>query len=175
MVGIQEAFWGCPVDHLGQLPPQVHRILHTEVEALSTVRGMHVCGVAGQQDASVAIGRGLPRHVGEPGDPGGTVDPVVGPVYGDERLADIAQGGFAGGSDLPFGHHDPYRPAILVDHLAVADLVLHPTERVDAEGVAADAPFRLSDVPEPLESPATPSKRTISSLDSPSRSARCSR
>src|SRR5829696_4564217 len=61
------------------------------------------------------------------------------------------------------------------NHLAVADLVLQPTEGVDAAGVAADAPFRLSDVPEPLESPATPSKRTISSLDSPSRSARCSR
>jgi hypothetical protein len=103
MVGIQEAFWGCPVDHLGQLPPQVHRILHTEVEALSTRRGMHVRRVAGQQDASVAIGRGLPRHVGEPGDPGGTVDPVIGPVDGDERLAEIAQRWFAGGSDLPFG------------------------------------------------------------------------
>jgi len=47
MVGIQEAFWGCSVDHLGQLPSQIHGILHTGVEALSTVRGMHVCGVAG--------------------------------------------------------------------------------------------------------------------------------
>ena len=55
-------------------------------------------GVAGQQHAPVAVGRGLTRHVGEPGDPGGTVDPVIGPVDGDERLADIAQGGFAGGS-----------------------------------------------------------------------------
>ena len=27
----------------------------------------------------------------------GTVDPVIGPVDGDERLAEIAQGGFAGG------------------------------------------------------------------------------
>src|SRR3984893_2526664 len=94
MVGIQEAFWGCPVDHLGQLPSQIHRILHTGVEALSTIRGMHVCGVAGQQDPSVAVGRGLSSHVGEPGDPGGRVDAVVGPTYGDERLAEIAQGGF---------------------------------------------------------------------------------
>ena len=97
MVGIQEAFRRCPLDHLGQLPSQIHRILHTGVEALSTVRGMHVCGVAGQQDPSVAVGRGLPGHIGEPGDPGGTVDPVIGPVYGDERLAEIAQGGFARG------------------------------------------------------------------------------
>ena len=38
LVGIQEAFRRCPVDHLGQLPAQVHRILHTGVEALSTDR-----------------------------------------------------------------------------------------------------------------------------------------
>ena len=85
MVGIQEAFRRCPVDHLGQLPAQIHRILHTGVEALSTDRGMHVRRVAGQQDPSLAVGRGLPGHIGEPGDPGGTVDPVVGPVHGDER------------------------------------------------------------------------------------------
>ena len=95
VVGIQEAFRRRPLDHLGQLPSQVHRILHADVEALSADRGMHVRGVAGQQDASVAVGRGLPGHIGEPGDPGGTVDPVIGPVDGDERLAEIAQGGFA--------------------------------------------------------------------------------
>src|SRR5918998_6114386 len=67
-------------------------------------------------------------HIGEPGDPGGSVDPVVGPVYGDERLAEIVQSGFAGGSEVLFGHHDPYRTPIHVDHLAVADLVLQPTE-----------------------------------------------
>ena len=125
MVGIQEALRRRPLDHLGQLPSQVHRILHADVEALSTHRRMHVRGVAGQQDASLAVGRGLPRHVGEPGDPGGTVDPVIGPVDGDERLAEIAQGGFARGSDVLFGHHDPHRATIRVDHLAVADLVLH--------------------------------------------------
>ena len=97
MVGVQEAFRRCPLDHLGQLPSQIHRILHADVEALSTHRGMHVRGVAGQQDPSVAVGRGLPSHVGEPGDRGGTVDPVIGPVDGDERLAEIAQGGFARG------------------------------------------------------------------------------
>src|SRR5918994_2833392 len=109
MIGIEEAFWRRLVDHLGQLPSQVHRILHTDVESLSARRVMHVCGVAGQQDPSVAVGRGLPSQIGEPGDPGGTVDPVVGPVYGDERLAEIAQGGFGRGSDVLFGHHDAYR------------------------------------------------------------------
>src|SRR5215212_11504110 len=136
MVGIQEAFWGCLVDNLGQLPSQVHRILHTGVEALSTHRVMHMCGVAGQQHPPVAVSRGLPSHIGEPRDPGGTVDPVVGTPYGDQRLAEIAQGGFGRGSDVLFGNHDPYRPPIHVDHLAVADLVLQPTEGVDAEGVA---------------------------------------
>jgi hypothetical protein len=33
MVGIQEAFWRCLVDHLGQLPSPVHRILYTDIEA----------------------------------------------------------------------------------------------------------------------------------------------
>ena len=66
VVGIEQALRRCPLDHLRQLPSQVHRILHTDVEALSAHRGMHVRGVAGQQDASVAIDRGLPRHVGEP-------------------------------------------------------------------------------------------------------------
>ena len=47
------------------------------------------------------------------------------------------------GSDVLFGHHDPHRPAFRVDHLAVADLVLHPAEGMDADGVVADAPLRL--------------------------------
>jgi hypothetical protein len=71
------------------------------------------------------------------------VDPVIGAVHGDERLAEIAQGGFAGGSGVLFGHHDPHRAPVHVNHLAVADLVLQPTEGMDAEGVVADAPFRL--------------------------------
>jgi len=37
----------------------------------------------------------------------------------------------------------PTGPRIRVDHLAVAYLVLQPTECMDAEGVAADAQFRL--------------------------------
>ena len=51
--------------------------------------------------------------------------------------------GSLAGPTCCFGHHDPYRPAIRVDHLAVADLVLHPAEGMHAEGVLADAPFRL--------------------------------
>ena len=69
------------------------------------------------------------------------MDPVIGPVDGDQPLAEIAQGGFARGSDVLFGQHDPYRPAIRVDDLAVADLVVHPAEGMHADGVVADAPF----------------------------------
>jgi hypothetical protein len=63
-----------PFDHLRQLPSEVHCVMHTGLDALSTVRGMHMCSIAGQQNPPVTVGRGLPRHVGEPGDPGGTVD-----------------------------------------------------------------------------------------------------
>jgi hypothetical protein len=42
-----------------------------------------------------------------------------------------------------FGHRDPHRAPVRVDHLAVADLVLQPTEGVHAEGVAAAARFRF--------------------------------
>jgi len=48
-------------------PNQIHRILHADLEVLCTVRGMHMCGVAGQQDPSVAVDRGLPSHIGESG------------------------------------------------------------------------------------------------------------
>ena len=103
---------------------------------------MHVGGVAGQQDPSLAVGRGLPGHVGEPGDPGGIVDPVVGPVHGDEALAEIVQGGLAG-ADLRLGEHYPDRPPGLVDHLAVLDLVLDLAQGMRARGSAANAQFRL--------------------------------
>ena len=124
-------FWRRLLDHLGQLPSQIHRILHTDLEALSTCRVMHVCGVAGQQHPSVAVGRRLPSRIGEPGDPGGTVHPVIRPVDGDERLAEIAQGGLTGLSDVRFGHVDPHRS------------ILQPGEGMDANSVVAGPPFRL--------------------------------
>ena len=56
--------------------------------------------VAGQQHSSDAVGRGLASHVGEPGDPGGVVDAEVGAVHGDERFAQITQGGLAARPEL---------------------------------------------------------------------------
>src|SRR5205823_14330444 len=76
------------------------------------------------------------------GDHGGAVDAIVGPVHDLERLAEIAQRGFARGPGVPFGHHDPYGAHILEDHLAVAHLVLQPAEGMGAERVVADAQFR---------------------------------
>jgi len=56
------------------------------------------------------------------------VDPIIGPVDGDERLAEIAQGGFPGPADVPFGDEDPHRLPIL-----------QPAQGMDAEGVAVGA------------------------------------
>ena len=48
LIRIQEALRGGPVDHLSQLPSQIHRVLHTEAQALSTCRVMHMRRVAGE-------------------------------------------------------------------------------------------------------------------------------
>lgn len=65
------------------------------------------------------------------------MDPVIGPVDGDERRAEIAEGGFGSLSDALFGHEDADRSVIRVDYLAVADLVLHPADGMGAEGAVA--------------------------------------
>ncbi len=59
------------------------------------------------------------------------MDPVIGSVYGDERLAEITQCGLTGVSDMPFGHQDPNRS------------IFQPGEGMDANSVAAEAPHRL--------------------------------
>ena len=95
VVGIEEAVRRRPLDHLGQLPAEIHRILHPGLQPLPAVRRMDVRGIAREQHASLAVGRCLPGRVGEPRDRGGRVDPVVGPVDGDQRLAEIASVGSA--------------------------------------------------------------------------------
>ncbi len=67
---------------------------------------------------------------------------VVGPVDGDEALAEVPQGGLAR-ADLGLGQHDPDLAPFLVDHLAVPDLVLDLAQGMRARGSAADAQFRL--------------------------------
>ena len=52
VVRVEQALRRGPLDHLRQLPSEIHRVLHADVEALSADRGMHVRRVAGEQDAS---------------------------------------------------------------------------------------------------------------------------
>ena len=110
----------------------IHRILHTGVRPCPPSGGC-TCA-ASPASRPVPCGRPPPAEsFGEPGDPGGTVDPVIGPVYGDERLAEIAQGGFGRW----------VRRAVRSLRPAPALPSLQPAEGMDAEGVAADATFRL--------------------------------
>src|SRR5215211_1316331 len=97
----------------GPASTQVHRVLHTGVEALPTHRVMNVRGVAREQHTPFAVGRRLPGHVGEPGDPGRAVRPEVRPVGDGERLTEILQGGLAGVFDELFGQDDPVRLSAL--------------------------------------------------------------
>jgi hypothetical protein len=92
-VGIEEAVRRHALDHLRQLPSKVHRILHAGLEALPAIRGMDMRGVARDQHASRAVVRRLTRSIGEPGNRGGRVNPIIGSVDGDERRAEIAECG----------------------------------------------------------------------------------
>ena len=71
------------------------------------------------------------------------MDPVVGPVDGDESLAKIVEGGFGRRSDALLGQHDSHQAPLLVDDLAVLDLVLDLAQGMRARGSAADAQLRL--------------------------------
>ena len=66
VVAVEKAFRRRPLDHLGQLPSQVDRILHADVKALTADRGMDVRRIAGQEHPSLAVRGRLPGHVGEP-------------------------------------------------------------------------------------------------------------
>src|SRR5215469_16827010 len=90
MVCVQKALGRCLVHHLCEFPSEIHRILDPEVEPLAAMRGMHMCGVAGKQYTAAAVGRCLPRHVSKSGDVVGPAKPVVRPINGHKRLADIA-------------------------------------------------------------------------------------
>src|SRR5262249_35028583 len=109
-----------------------HRILHTDVKALSADWGMHMHGVADQQDPPVAVGCGLPGHVGESGERGGTMDPEIGSVNRDECLAALPQSGFAARLQFPLHQHAPHPAAML--HLAYGMVT---------DGILTEAPRRL--------------------------------
>src|ERR1700722_4641693 len=132
MVSVEEALRRYAPDHLRQLPTQIHRILHPDVEALAAHRRMHMRRVASQQDTPIAVGFGLPCHVGESGDRSRRVGAVVSPVHSKKRLAPIAQRWFAAGLQFLFSEHDAHCPA-----------VLQLSDRIGAGSVLAETPRRL--------------------------------
>src|SRR5262249_35017181 len=103
-----------------------------DVEALPTHRVVHVRGVARKQHASLPVGRRLPGHVREPGDPGWAVHPKVRSPYGDERLAEITQGRLTSLPGGPFADDAPYPPPSL-----------GPAQALLALLITADAQLRL--------------------------------
>ena len=111
VVRVEQARGRCPVDHLSKLPSQVHGVLHAGVEALSTVRTMHMGGVSGEQHSPLAVRSRLSGHVGESRDPGRAVHAEVGSVGGDERVAEVLECGFTGVLDIRLEQHDPVRPS----------------------------------------------------------------
>ena len=162
VVGVEEALGRGPVDHLRELPSEVHGVLHAGAHALTALGRMHVGGVAGEQHPAAAVGDGLPRHVGEPGDPAGAAQPEVRPVHVAEPFAELVQAGVAGMVGVLFHDQDPNGLAIrgrtdavltavaaaahaqlrLLVHLDLGD---HPAGRwiqpdeVDAGGLADEA------------------------------------
>jgi len=143
MVGIEQVFGRCALGDQREFPAEVHRILHADIEAVPAGRIVDVRGIARQQHPALAIGLGLPRAVVEPRDRGGAVNAVVGPIDRDEPLPDVVERRLAGLAHPVLGEHDPHRTMVLVDDLAVADLVFEPSEPMHAARIVADTPFRL--------------------------------
>lgn len=83
-------------------------------------------------------------HVGESRNPRGAVHAVVGSARGDQRGAKFAQGGLASRSaDMLFGYQNAYRSFVLIDNLAITDLIFQSAERVDPKRGVMGAHRRL--------------------------------
>src|SRR5579862_4598261 len=105
---------------------------------------MHVRGIAGQEDPSVAIARGLASHVCEPRHPDRTVNAVVGPAYGDELFTDVAQRGLTGSADLSLSHDESHTTIVgLTYGMHAADsIVVNAVIRLPGHLELGDQPAR---------------------------------
>jgi hypothetical protein len=65
VVGVQQVGGRDFLHDLGELPAEVHRVLHSELEPLPADRVVHVRRIARQQDPSSAVSGGLAGRVGE--------------------------------------------------------------------------------------------------------------
>ncbi len=113
VVAVEQTLRGGAVDHLGELPAQVHRVLDPYVETLASDRVVDMGGVTCQQHTPAAIGSRLPGHVREARDPRWGVDPVVGPPHGDHPAPEVLQGRLAGLPAVGLADDDPGPPAVL--------------------------------------------------------------
>ena len=95
VVGVEQGL-GRPVpEHGGELPPEVDGVLETDADALGAERGVVVGGVAGEEDAALAVLGGQAGGVGQGAHPGGggAVDVLAGhalPGVGELRELQLA-------------------------------------------------------------------------------------
>lgn len=119
LVTVQQPF-RCPaVDRGGQLPAQVERVLHAEVEALPAGRRVDVRRVTGQQHPPVPVALGLPGGVAEPGQPTRRVPPEVGARDGHHPPLELLEGGRGRAvPGQPLGGHEDAVPPVPEGHRA---------------------------------------------------------
>ena len=55
LIAVQKAVGGAAAEHGGQLPAEVGGVLEAGVHALAAGRGVHMGGVAGEEDAADAV------------------------------------------------------------------------------------------------------------------------
>lgn len=77
VVGVEQGGSGVAVQHRGQFPAEVGRVLQPGVHALSAGRTVHVRGVPGEEDPADPVPRRLPFVAVEAGHPAGLAHVVV--------------------------------------------------------------------------------------------------
>ncbi len=55
LIGVEEVLRGLSMQHQGQFPRQIVRILHTGIESLTTGRAMDMGGISGEKHSSYPV------------------------------------------------------------------------------------------------------------------------